>query len=301
MESVHAPAAQYSAPSPPLRKHENTLMQMPSMAKKIFCNFPKKSRTYNTSNMQLHLIIQPQGGTGKSFSAVHLAQYLGEVSTVQAFDLDTQFNTLSKFKGIGATAVDIPDADNIILIDALKFDLLLKKISQSDKNHVIVDFSSNNADEFLNYTDELKFFDILSEFGIERAIIHIPICGGQNFIDNLRSLKNIYDFIAGRANYVIWENPFFGEVAKDGITLENCKIHKAMSNHILGIVKIPKWDSTLKKDDVHNMMAKKLTYAEVAESADFKIFSRSRLKSIKEDFFRRIGTIDFSVSIKELS
>jgi hypothetical protein len=251
--------------------------------------------------MQLHLIIHPKGNTGKSFSAIHLAQYLGEVSTVQAFDLDTQFNTLSKFKGIGATAVDIPDADNILLIDALKFDLLLKKISQSDKNHVIVDFSSNNADEFLNYFDKLEFFESLSEIGIERAIIHIPICTGADFINNLGGLKKIYDLVNGRANYVIWENPFLGEVSAGEINLENSEIYKTMSNHILGIVKIPKWDSDTKKYDVENMMCNNLTYAEVAESADFTIFSRSRLKSIKEDFFRRIGTIDFCLSIKELS
>lgn len=58
--------------------------------------------------MQLHLIMQPKGGAGKSFSAVHLIQYLAsQGEAVDSYDLDSANNTLSQFKALGAQPADI--------------------------------------------------------------------------------------------------------------------------------------------------------------------------------------------------
>ena len=240
--------------------------------------------------------MQPKGGAGKSFTAIHLIQHLSQTAAIKAFDLDSANNTLSQFKGLEAATVDIRSDENPRRVDTRKFDTLLETISESKTDHVVVDIGASIIDPFLNHCAELNFFEMLGELGIDRVVIHCPISGGQGFLDNLGGLKTVYDFIGSSASYVIWENPFFGDLTHNGIPLDETKVFKSMKKDILGVVKIPSWDSDTKRDDVKKMVMAKLTYAEVAESETFKVFSKARLKAIKEDFFGRIGAIDFQLA-----
>jgi len=244
--------------------------------------------------MQLHLVIQPKGGAGKSFTALHLIQYLAQNTAVKAFDLDSANNTLSQFKALQAVPVDIRMDDNPRKVDTRKFDTLLENIIEAKTSHVVVDIGASIIDPFLNHCHEINFFSMSDELGIEQVVIHCPISGGQGFVDNLGGLKMVYDFIGASAKYIIWENPFFGDLSHNGVPLEKTKIFTAIQQDILGVVKIPVWDSETKKDDVKRMVTSKLTYEEVANSDAFKVFNKARLKSIKADFFARLDAINFT-------
>jgi len=240
---------------------------------------------------ELHLIIQPKGGAGKSFVALHLIQYLREQGkTVTAFDLDTANNTLSQFEALNSVTVDITRDSDPRHVDHSKFDLLLEKIVETDSEHVVVDIGASIIQDFLNHVGDLDFFNMTADLGIQ-TVIHTPISGGQGLIDNLGGLKIVYDFVKGPVSYVVWANPYFGEVSANELMIEDMRVVKSISE-LKGIVYIPEWKhSTPHFNDVKNMVTNKLTYAEVAESEEFGIFNKTRLKKIKEDFFAKIDIV----------
>ena len=170
--------------------------------------------------MKLHFIMQPKGGAGKSFAAVHLIQSLSsDGDSVEAYDLDSANNTLSQFTALNAHPVDIRHDDNPRRVDLRKFDTLLEQISQSKMDHVVVDIGASIIDDFLNHCDELKFFDMVEDLGIGGTIIHAPISGGQGFLDNLGGLKTVYDYIGGAVQYVVWADRFHEKVCQKKIKI----------------------------------------------------------------------------------
>lgn len=239
--------------------------------------------------MKLHLIMQPKGGAGKTFAALHLIQFIkSKGGTVTSFDLDSANNTLSQFKALEAVTADVSHDDNPRRIDARKFDGLLGSILAAPSENVVVDIGASIVGDLVSHLDELDFFKMVDDLPIEEALIHVPISGGQGFVDTLSGLKKMHEFIGDAAKYVIWSNPYFGELEIDGTKLEETKLLRAISSDILGIVTIPNWDSDTKRDDVKQMVTTKLTYDEIAASDNFSIFTKSRLKKIQEDFFARL-------------
>lgn len=239
--------------------------------------------------MKLHLVMQPKGGAGKSFSAVHLIQYLEDQGReVDAYDLDSANNTLSQFEALKADPVDVASDANDRKIDERKFDLLLESFTNSKGSDIVVDIGASIVQPFNNHLADLDFFAMAADLNLE-LIVHVPVSGGQGLIDNMQGLAAVYRFIEDNAQYVIWANPYFGELDSSGIKLEDSKLVKSMKKNILGIVTIPEWDSDPIKDDVKKMMTAKLTYKEIETSNDFPLFSKARLKRIKERFFSRIN------------
>jgi len=235
--------------------------------------------------------MQPKGGAGKSFSAVHLIQHLTEQGReVEAYDLDSANNTLSQFEALGAKPVDVASDANDRKIDERKFDLLLESFTESKATDIVVDIGASIVQPFNNHLADLDFFSMASDLNME-LVVHVPVSGGQGLVDNMQGLAAVYRFIEDNAQYVIWANPYFGELEANGVKLENSKLVKSMKKNILGIVTIPEWDSDPVKDDVKKMMTAKLTYNEVAGSEDFPLFSKIRLNKIKENFFSRISIV----------
>ena len=63
-------------------------------------------------------MMQPKGGAGKSFSCVHLIQFLREKGrSVHALDLDSSNNTLMQFRALEAVPLNIALDDNKMRVD----------------------------------------------------------------------------------------------------------------------------------------------------------------------------------------
>jgi cellulose biosynthesis protein BcsQ len=232
--------------------------------------------------------MQPKGGAGKSFTALHLIQFLRNNSLqVQAFDLDIANNTLEQFKQLDAIAVDISNSSLPSKIDPLKFDPFLEQIISSSASDIVIDIGASIISEFSIHLNSVDFYNLSKELELH-VIIHTPISGGQAFLDSLGGLKTLFDYTQNDAKYVIWANPYFGLLERNGKSLEEMQVIKSMTKSIAGFVYIPNWDSEVVQHDVMRMLSLKLTYEEIAGSDEFNIFSKSRLKRVKDDFFSRI-------------
>lgn len=249
---------------------------------------------------QLHLIIQPKGGAGKSFVAIHLIQYLRDQGqSVDAFDLDSANNTLSQFSALEAVTVDIQSEEDPQHVDHRKFDVLLESLTASKAGHLVIDIGASIVQDFINHLRDLDFFSLTEELDL-KVTIHTPVSGGQGLLDNLGGLKTIHDYIQGKSEYVIWANPYFGELSAKGITLENMKSIRAIKT-LKGIVFIPKWASDPQEGDVNKMVTLKLTYDEVQDSPEFGFFNKTRLKKVKENFYSLIEVVGLIPLTKKTS
>jgi len=237
--------------------------------------------------------MQPKGGAGKSFVAVHLVQFLRESGkTVLPLDLDSSNNTLSQFEALKASALDIQLEDNEHRVDARKFDEHLETIINSKATDVVMDIGASIYNPFSAHIVEIEFFTMLKDSGIE-AIIHVPISGGQGLLDNMGGLQSVSALAGENGKFVIWTNRFFGDLELNGVPFEKGNLFKSLKTSILGIVKIPRWSSDTVQFDVETMMKSKLTYDEVLTSDKFKIFTKSRLKKVKAEFFANIAAAGF--------
>lgn len=237
--------------------------------------------------------MQPKGGAGKSFASVHLIQFLREKGrSVLALDLDSSNNTLEQFKALDASALDIQLDDNKHRVDSRKFDAILENIVEAKVTDVVMDVGASVNGPFSAHCEEIDFFSMAEELGLS-PIIHVPIAGGQGLLDNLTGLRSLHDLVGDHAKFVIWANRFFGDLEMNEVPLEKSKLVKSMQDSIIGIVNIPRWNSETVHGDVETMMRSKLTYDEIQESDEFKIFSKSRLKKVKADFFASIEAAGF--------
>jgi hypothetical protein len=238
--------------------------------------------------------MQPKGGAGKSFTSVHLIQFLREKGrTVMALDLDSSNNTLEQFRGLDATALDIQLEDNKHRVDSRKFDAILENIIAEDVSDVVMDVGASVNGPFSAHIVEIDFFSMAGDLGLA-PIIHVPVSGGQGLLDNLTGLRALHDLAGNNdAKFVIWANRFFGDLELNGIPLEKSNLLKSMKDSILGIVRIPRWTSETVNADVETMMKNKVTYDEIQASDDFKIFTKSRLKKVKAEFFANIEAAGF--------
>lgn len=242
--------------------------------------------------------MQPKGGAGKSFVAVHLVQFLRENGkSVLALDLDSSNNTLNQFEALDASALDIQQEDNKHRVDARKFDLILERIIEADVTDIVMDIGASIYNPFSAHILEVDFFTMTEDLGLE-PIIHVPISGGQGLLDNMGGLQSVATLAGDNAKFVIWTNRFFGDLELNGIPLEKGNLFKSMKNSILGIVRIPRWSSDTVQADVETMMRNKLTYDEIQASDDYKIFTKSRLKKVKAEFFANIEAAGFLEAAK---
>lgn len=237
--------------------------------------------------------MQPKGGAGKSFSSVHLIQFLREKGrSVMALDLDSSNNTLEQFKGLEAVALDIQIDDNKHRVDPLKFDAILENIVEADASDVVMDVGASVSGPFSAHIEEIDFFAMAEELELY-PILHVPVSGGQGLLDNLTGLRSLHGLVGDNAKFVIWANRFFGDLEMNGIPLDKSNLVKSMKGSILGIVNIPRWKSETVHADVETMMRSKLTYDEMMESEEFGVFTKSRLKKVKAEFFANIEASGF--------
>ena len=235
--------------------------------------------------MTLHLILQGKGGVGKSFAAVHFAQFLRHRNLDLAlYDVDILNSTLSQFSDLGASRIELVEKDDPNRIRESRFDFFLRALLEDRHDHVIVDVGSSTIAALMAHLVEIDFFSLQEELGFA-PVIHIPVTGGQSLDDTLANALRICNHAGEAARYVLWDNPLFGPVEHEGRPLEEMAFVRKIQDGLIGIVHIPQVLSDPLAEDIQDMMRQKLTYREVMDNPDWFIFRRSRLNRYRQKFF----------------
>lgn len=224
-----------------------------------------------------HLVLQAKGGIGKSLTASILAQYYSKRGcNVTAIDCDPSTPTFSAIPGLSAVPLQILEDDEI---NPRRFDEMMEIIfSAEDDAQIVCDIGTSAFVQFSSYLTQNAALPFLQDNGVQ-VLIHSPICGGPAFKSTIDGLGALFDLFR-TTRFVVWENEFFGAIAKDGKGFKESKLYEAYKDQILEVLVHPKVQQSTFGADVHSMMERNSTFEAAIKSADFKIMSRQRLRQI---------------------
>lgn len=237
--------------------------------------------------MNLHLTLQGKGGVGKTLATTMIAQYLikqGQNPT--CIDVDPVNRSFASFKTLKARSLDIMNGDNI---NYRKFDELIQLILDS-KDDVIIDSGASSFIPITAYLKENNSFELLTKNGVT-VFFHIVITGGQSFTDTISGLEYIITTFSDFVNVVVWLNPFFGKIEKEGKTFEKSKIYNKNKQNIYGIVYIPLKSKDTFGEDIKQMLEDRKTFEEYIESDEYFIMPRQRIRIFRDEIFNNISLV----------
>lgn len=236
----------------------------------------------------IHMVLQGKGGVGKSLVAAMLAQYLKSKSDgVYCADTDPVNDTFARYKGFDAQRIKILNEDKNI--DARAFDALVESMLEHEGDAVI----DNGASTFVPlsaYMAENSVIELLQGAG-KTVYIHTVLTGGQAMEDTMVGLNAL---IASQdAPLVVWENEYFGAVARDGKRFHESKLYEKNKDRIKGIVTIHKRNADTFGKDLELLVSNKMTFEEAMASDLFSTMPRQRLKLIQKSLFEQLDAIEF--------
>jgi hypothetical protein len=235
----------------------------------------------------IHLVLQGKGGVGKSLVAALLAQYLSTDKTAPLLcaDTDPVNDTFARYGAFGAKRIQILNADKNI--DARAFDALIETVLAHEGSCVI----DNGASTFIPlsaYLKENSVVELLQEAG-KKVYIHTVLTGGQAMDDTLMGLSALLATQA--APVVVWENEFFGEVAREGRRFTDSKLYDKNKARIAGVVTLHRRSADTFGRDMELLVSNKLTFDEAMTSPIFSLMPRQRLKIIQKSVFEQLAAL----------
>lgn len=235
----------------------------------------------------VHLSLQGKGGVGKSLIASFLAQFY-KARGVRAICVDTDpvNQTFSQYAALGAQHLRLMDGNQI---DRRRFDSLLESILTSDESFII----DNGASTFLplwHYMVEGRIPSSLREAN-RRLVIHTVITGGQALADTVTGFKSLAESCESRS-IVVWINEYFGPVEKDGKKFGQMAAFLEHQDKVAGTVQIPRFSPDTFGRDLEDMIARKLTFGEIAWATGFTLMSKQRLRMIERELFEQLELLN---------
>jgi len=234
----------------------------------------------------IHFILQGKGGVGKSLVAALLAQYLKKQdAALFCADTDPVNDTFARYAAFGAKRVEILNADKNI--NPREFDSLIEQLLEHEGNAVV----DNGASTFVPlsaYLVENGVIEMLQDAG-KTVYIHTVLTGGQALEDTMMGLQALLN--SQSAPIVVWENEFFGEVAKDGKRFEQSKLYEKNRERIKGLITVHKRNQDTFGKDMEVLVSNKLTFDEAMTSNLFTIMPRQRLKTMQKSIFDQLDSV----------
>lgn len=235
----------------------------------------------------VHLSLQGKGGVGKSLIASLLAQFY-RAKGVRAICVDTDpvNQTFSQYAALGAQHLPLMDKNQL---DRRRFDSLVDSILATDESFIV----DNGASTFIplwHYMLEGAVTSVLRE-GNRKLVIHTVITGGQALADTLLGFKSLAESCESRC-IVVWINEYFGAVEKDGKTFNQMAAFIEHQDKVAGTVVIPRQSPDTFGRDFEEMIARKLTFGEIAAATGFTLMSKQRLRIIQRNLFDQMEKLN---------
>lgn len=232
----------------------------------------------------IDMIFQGKGGVGKSYVASLLAQY-GQAKgyAVSCIDTDPVNASFAGYKALNANVIDIMDGDDV---NPRNFDQIFDAIAAlpDDGTQLVID---NGAATFLplgSYMGKNTIPALIRSETKHDLRLHSVITGGQAMNDTLIGLKTLLKTFPDLP-IVVWINPFFGDLVKNGQPFSEFKIYKENKHRLEAIVSIPPiTDARTFGEDLKDVLNNRLTFSEYAAS-DRPLMQRHRMKRYWEEAF----------------
>ena len=244
---------------------------------------PQSTRCVRT----VHLSLQGKGGVGKSLIASFIAQFY-RTQGVRAICVDTDpvNQTFSQYAALGAQHLQLMEGNQI---DRRRFDSLVDDIVATDESFIV----DNGASTFIplwHYMVENAVTSFLREAN-RRLVIHTVITGGQALADTLSGFKSLAESCEPRS-IVVWINEYFGPVERDGKKFSQMAVFLQHQDKVAGTVHIPRFSPDTFGRDLEEMIARKLTFGEIAWATGFTLMSKQRLRMIQRELFEQLETLN---------
>lgn len=238
----------------------------------------------------IHFIMQPKGGVGKSWVSALLAQYLkSKQKKISCADTDPKTPTFINFKSLNVAYIEIFENGKI---KQAKFDSLIESMLANDCEFV-VDTGGNTFIDLKNYLLDNSIFDTLHESN-KKVFIHCPLTGGQALQKTIEGFTELLNIKSNFFKIVIWENEFYGPVGSDsGLAVESdLYLNAVESGKVLGSVKIKdRKDSDSYVADLTKMTTNSFTLDDVNSSTDFNLMAKRRMHTVVNDVFAELDKI----------
>ncbi|WP_165067900.1 conjugal transfer protein TraL [Desulfovibrio sp. ZJ200] len=223
----------------------------------------------------IHFILQGKGGVGKSMIGIMLCQALRHFGKeVSAYDADPINSTLTSFREINATPVQLMNDGNI---DSRNFDALFDALlCAPQESHVIVDNGASSSIALSAYLLENDILQLLEEQG-HLVFFHTVITGGLALADTLKGLSGLATAFPA-SPIVVWLNPYFGEIAIDDKPFEEFKTYREYASHVYAVIRLPDGSKTLIGKDLEELFAKHLSFGAGINGSSTPCMVRSRLR-----------------------
>ena len=236
---------------------------------------------------KIHMILQGKGGVGKSFIASTLAQHKqAKGKKLICVDTDPVNATFHGFKKLNVRMINVMSGDEI---DPRKFDDLIELIAQSESD-VIIDSGASTFVPMSHYLISNQIPALLPDMGHE-LVIHTVITGSQALLDTLTGFANLIESFPIDTLFVVWLNPYWGEIEMDGKRFEEMKTYLDNKSRVSAIIRIPNYKADTFGKDLSEILQSKLTFSEALESKSLPIMVRQRLNIIRKQLFTNIENV----------
>ena len=236
---------------------------------------------------KIHMILQGKGGVGKSFIASTLAQHkLAKGKKLICVDTDPVNATFHGFKKLNVRKINVMSGDEI---DPRKFDDLIELISKSESD-VIIDNGASTFVPMSHYLISNQIPALLPDMGHE-LVVHTVITGSQALLDTLTGFANLIESFPIDTLFVVWLNPYWGEIEMDGKRFEEMKTYLDNKSRVSAIIRIPNYKADTFGKDLSEILQSKLTFSEALESKSLPIMVRQRLNIIRKQLFTNIENV----------
>lgn len=236
---------------------------------------------------KIHMILQGKGGVGKSFIASTLAQHkFAKGKNPLCIDTDPVNATFHGFKKLNVHRINVMNNDEI---DPRKFDDLIELVANT-KNDVIIDNGASTFVPMSHYLISNQIPALLLDMGHE-LVVHTVITGSQAMLDTLNGFAHLVKQFPEEALFVVWLNPYWGEIVMNGKRFEDMKVYQDNKKRVSAIIRVPHYKAETFGKDLSEILQSKQTFSEALEDKNLPIMVRQRLNIIKKQLFTSIENV----------
>jgi hypothetical protein len=244
----------------------------------------KLQATNTTQIHDVHLVLAPKGGVGKSFIASLLAQFsIDRGQKMRVLDLDQSNATVAGFKALGGQPIDLLSDGGF---DTDKMDAVMD-ILVGEPGPFIMDVGASVFQDTWRYFTKYDISRGLEEQN-RRLVYHVVLCGGTETVHGLSGFDAIAEASHGR-QMVVWVNPFRGPVELDGTDFLSMSVYRKHESKVLAVVILPVTDRAT-MNDLSAIGKLNLVLDEAKGEPSIFFPSKQRLRVYRNEVFKQIGT-----------
>lgn len=231
----------------------------------------------------LHVVIQPKGGVGKSFIAALLAEFLRSKSRLGlCIDLDVSNVTFGEYEEFKVRRIDLVENKKV---DQRKFDVFISNVLAA-KNDVVVDTGANTYHPLTAYLHEEGFVPALIGEGLN-VVLHVPVTSAvAETLEGLEDVARVFPPMEG-VSIVVWANRTFGPIELAGQRIENMKAYEDLvaADRIDAEVILDKLEESTGETAVRTAIRLRKSLHACAEDTTLPMVQRWRYKRIAGELF----------------